>query len=88
MKPTTLADIIKHLDNVYCQSIGVEFMYIRDPKVQDWIKKNRLDINDNQPNFSADQKKHILKKLNEASFFRKLLTYQIRRSKTFLIRRL
>ncbi len=72
MKPSTLVDIIKHLDNVYCQSIGVEFMYIRDPKVQEWIK-NRLDINDNQPNFSADQKKHILKKLNEAVSFENFL---------------
>lgn len=72
MKPSSLADIIKHLENVYCQSIGVEFMYIRDPKVQDWIK-NRLDINDNQPNFSVDQKKHILKKLNEAVSFENFL---------------
>ena len=63
MKPSTLADIIKHLESVYCSSIGVEFMYIREPKVQDWIK-NRLDFNDNQPNFSADEKKNILKKLN------------------------
>ena len=47
-------------------------MYIRDPKVQEWIK-NRLDINDNQPNFSADQKKHILKKLNEAVSFENFL---------------
>ncbi|WP_333809487.1 2-oxoglutarate dehydrogenase E1 component [Flavobacterium sp.] len=72
MKPSTLADIVKHLENVYCQSIGVEFMYIRDPKVQDWIK-NRLDINDNQPNFSTEQKKHILKKLNEAVSFENFL---------------
>ncbi|WP_445717101.1 2-oxoglutarate dehydrogenase E1 component [Flavobacterium sp.] len=72
MKPSSLADIIKHLENVYCQSIGVEFMYIRDPKVQEWIK-NRLDINDNQPNFSVDQKKHILKKLNEAVSFENFL---------------
>jgi 2-oxoglutarate dehydrogenase E1 component len=72
MKPSSLGDIIKHLENVYCQSIGVEFMYIRDPKVQDWIK-NRLDINYNQPNFSADQKKHILKKLNEAVSFENFL---------------
>ena len=72
MKPSTLADIVKHLENVYCQSIGVEFMYIRDPKVQEWIK-NRLDINDNQPNFSDDQKKHILKKLNEAVSFENFL---------------
>ncbi|BCY28002.1 2-oxoglutarate dehydrogenase E1 component [Flavobacterium okayamense] len=72
MKPSTLAEIIKHLESVYCQSIGVEFMYIRDPKVQDWIK-NRLDINDNQPKFNADEKKHILRKLNEAVSFETFL---------------
>jgi 2-oxoglutarate dehydrogenase E1 component len=72
MQPSTLADIIKHLKNVYCSSIGVEFMYIREPKVQDWIK-NRLDINDNQPNFNVDQKKNILKKLNEAVSFETFL---------------
>ncbi|VXB27884.1 2-oxoglutarate decarboxylase, thiamin-requiring [Flavobacterium sp. 9AF] len=72
MPPSTLADIIKHLESVYCSSIGVEYMYIRDPKVQDWIK-NRLDINDNQPNFSAEQKKNILGKLNEAISFETFL---------------
>lgn len=72
MKPSTLAEIIKHLESVYCQSIGVEYMYIRDPKVQEWIK-NRLDVNDNQPSFNADQKKHILRKLNEAVSFETFL---------------
>ncbi|KIX21068.1 2-oxoglutarate dehydrogenase [Flavobacterium sp. 316] len=72
MPSSTLADIIKHLESVYCQSIGVEFMYIRDPKVQDWIK-NRLDVNDNQPSFSTEKKKNILKKLNEAVSFETFL---------------
>ena len=72
MKPSTLAEIIKHLESVYCQSIGVEYMYIRDPKVQEWIK-NRLDVNDNQPSFNADEKKHILRKLNEAVSFETFL---------------
>jgi 2-oxoglutarate dehydrogenase E1 component len=72
MQPSTLADIIKHLESVYCQSIGVEYMYIREPKVLEWIK-NRLDVNDNQPKFSADEKKHILKKLNEAISFETFL---------------
>ena len=72
MQPSTLADIIKHLESVYCQSIGVEYMYIREPKVLEWIK-NRLDVNDNQPKFSADQKKHILGKLNEAISFETFL---------------
>ena len=71
-QPSTLKDIVKHLDNVYCQSIGVEYMYIRKPEVIEWIQ-NRLNINDNLPNFSADQKKHILDKLNEAVSFENFL---------------
>ncbi|CAM3974994.1 MULTISPECIES: 2-oxoglutarate dehydrogenase E1 component [Flavobacterium] len=72
MQPSSLADIIKHLESVYCSAIGIEYMYIRNPKVQEWIK-NRLDINDNQPQFSADKKKNILKKLNEAVSFETFL---------------
>lgn len=72
MQPSTLAAIIKHLDRVYCESIGVEFAYIRDEKAQDWIQK-RLYINDNHPTFSSDQKKNILKKLNEAISFENFL---------------
>jgi 2-oxoglutarate dehydrogenase E1 component len=72
MQPSTLADIVKHLERVYCQSIGVEYMYIREPQVIDWIK-NKLDINDNQPNFNADEKKNILRKLNEAVSFETFL---------------
>jgi 2-oxoglutarate dehydrogenase E1 component len=71
-QPSTLRDIVKHLDNVYCQSIGIEYMYIRKPEVIEWIQK-KLNINDNLPNFSADEKKHILHKLNEAVSFENFL---------------
>ena len=47
-------------------------MYIRNPEKANWIQK-RLNINDNHPNFSADQKKHILKKLNQAVSFENFL---------------
>ncbi|MDG2263505.1 MAG: thiamine pyrophosphate-dependent enzyme, partial [Flavobacteriales bacterium] len=67
-----LSDIIKHLDQVYCQSIGVEYMYVRDPKEIDWIK-NRLHKNSNTPKFEAKQKKHILQKLNQAVAFENFL---------------
>ena len=43
-------------------------MYIRKPDEIQWIQ-NKLNINDNQPRFSVDEKKHILKKLNEAVSF-------------------
>jgi len=71
-KSSTLKDIIIHLENVYCQSIGVEYMYIRKPEVVQWIQ-DRLNINDNLPNFTIEQKKNILDKLNEAVSFENFL---------------
>ncbi|MFY7811323.1 MAG: 2-oxoglutarate dehydrogenase E1 component, partial [Flavobacterium sp.] len=68
LMPTTLKNIIEHLKNVYCESIGVEYMYIRNPKIVNWIQ-NKLNVNNNLPNFNVEQKKHILNKLNEAVSF-------------------
>ncbi|GEQ85156.1 2-oxoglutarate dehydrogenase subunit E1 [Patiriisocius marinistellae] len=68
----TLAEIVKHLEAIYCDSIGIEYMYIRNPDeikwIQDWLNKN-----DNHANFSADQKKHLLGKLNQALSFETFL---------------
>lgn len=68
----TLRDIIKHLEAIYCDSIGVEYMYIRNPEEIQWIQ-NWLNVNDNHPKYSADEKKHILKKLNQAVSFETFL---------------
>jgi 2-oxoglutarate dehydrogenase E1 component len=68
----TLADIIIHLERIYCESIGMEYMYIRHPERVNWIQK-WLNKNGNHPNFNNDQKKQILKKLNEAVTFEQFL---------------
>ncbi|RNC87894.1 MAG: 2-oxoglutarate dehydrogenase E1 component [Winogradskyella sp.] len=68
----TLQQIIDHLERIYCDSIGVEYMYIRQPEKVNWIQ-NRLNINDNHPNFSKEEKIHILEKLNEAVSFETFL---------------
>jgi 2-oxoglutarate dehydrogenase E1 component len=70
--PCTLTDIIAHLDKIYCQHIGVEYMYIRKPEVIQWIQE-KLGVNDNTPTFSPDEKKVILNKLNEAVSFENFL---------------
>jgi 2-oxoglutarate dehydrogenase E1 component len=66
--PSSLQQIITHLTSIYCDAIGVEYMYIRKPErikwIQDWI-----NVNDNHPSFNAERKKHILKKLNQAVSF-------------------
>ena len=68
----TLADIIIHLERIYCESIGMEYMYIRHPERVNWIQK-WINKNGNHPNFSKEQKTHILKKLNEAVTFEQFL---------------
>ncbi|AIM60647.1 2-oxoglutarate dehydrogenase [Cellulophaga lytica] len=68
----SLEEIIKHLKSIYCDAIGVEYMYIRKPERVEWIQ-NWLNVNDNHPKFNADRKKHILKKLNQAVSFESFL---------------
>ena len=70
--PATLADIIVHLERIYCESIGLEYMFIRHPQRVNWIQK-WINKNGNHPNFNAAEKKHILKKLNEAVAFESFL---------------
>ena len=68
----TLRKIIKHLETVYCDSIGVEYMYIRNPEEIKWLQK-QLNRNSNHPNYSVESKKYILKKLTQAVTFENFL---------------
>ena len=69
---TTLAVIVGHLEAIYCNSIGVEYMYIRNPEEIKWIQ-NWINTNDNAPVYTTEQQKHILKKLNQALSFETFL---------------
>ena len=65
---STLRNIIEHLEQIYCDSIGIEYMYIRNPEERKWIQ-SRINFNTNRTKFTAEEKKHILKKLNQAVVF-------------------
>ncbi len=69
---STLRGIIAHLQRIYCDSIGVEYMYIRNPERVQWIQK-WLNVNANHPEFNTEQKKYILRKLNQAVSFESFL---------------
>ena len=71
-EPSTLADLIKHLENIYCDSIGVEYMHINNVEEKDFIKR-WLQVNENHPNLSANEKTEILLKLNQAVAFENYL---------------
>ncbi|TDI72710.1 MAG: 2-oxoglutarate dehydrogenase E1 component [Bacteroidetes bacterium] len=67
-----LREIVDHLDAIYCDSIGLEYMYIRDPEERKWIQ-NWINENDNHPKYNSEEKKYLLKKLNEALSFESFL---------------
>lgn len=68
----TLREIISHLKQTYCQSIGAEFRYVREPEPLLWLQ-SRMESTKNTPTFSLDRKKALLKKLNQAVGFENFL---------------
>jgi len=70
--PSKLKDIVNHIQTTYCNSIGVEDMYIRNVKKLAWLKK-RIETDRNLPHFSKEIKHTILRKLNEAVVFESFL---------------
>ncbi|MCC6182474.1 MAG: 2-oxoglutarate dehydrogenase E1 component [Bacteroidia bacterium] len=70
--PAKLKDIVTHLEHTYCQSIGVEYLYVREPKVLNWLQE-RMEKSKNTPSFTNDEKRVILRKLTQASVFENYL---------------
>ena len=68
----SLQKIIDHVERIYCDSIGVEYMYVRNPEKIKWWQE-RFNKNGNHPTYSADSKKYILSKLNQAVTFESFL---------------
>lgn len=70
--PATLQEIINHLEKIYCDSIGVEYMHIRSIEEKKFIG-DWLHVNENHPVLTAAEKKEILHKLNQAVAFENYL---------------
>ncbi|SKC23418.1 2-oxoglutarate dehydrogenase E1 component [Alkalitalea saponilacus] len=63
-----LREIIKHLQETYCQSVGVEYLYVRHPEMVNWLRE-RMESVRNLPEYSLEKKKSIFKHLNHAVGF-------------------
>ena len=57
----TLREIVQHLQDIYCGSVGVEYTHIPDREQCDWIRE-RLE-KPNRINFSLEEKRMILDRL-------------------------
>jgi 2-oxoglutarate dehydrogenase E1 component len=64
----TLRDIVRHMEETYCQSIGAEYMFIRAPEKTEWLQK-RIEGSRNRTDFPPEIKKQIFNHLNKAVGF-------------------
>jgi 2-oxoglutarate dehydrogenase E1 component len=70
--PMKLSDIVDFLQATYCKSIGVEYMYIRDNDVVNWLK-NKIEATKNSTQFTPEKKKHIFFHLKLAVGFEQFI---------------
>jgi 2-oxoglutarate dehydrogenase E1 component len=65
---STLSTIIAHLEHTYCESIGVEYLYMRNPELIDWLKR-RMESTQNTEKLQIEDQKEIFNYLKEAAGF-------------------
>ncbi len=80
--PAKLKDIVAHLEQTYCQSIGAEYKYIRQPEVIEWLQ-GKMEQAKNTWQFSISEKKRMLEKLNEAVAFENFIHTKFTGQKRF-----
>ena len=61
----TLREIIRGLQETYCASLGVEYMYLSSRAEKRWIQE-RLEPIRSKPSFAPDYRKHILERITAA----------------------
>ncbi len=61
----TLREIIRGLQETYCGTLGVEYMYLSSRVEKRWIQE-RLEPVRSKPSFAPDYRKHILERITAA----------------------
>jgi len=72
MGKAKLKNIVAHLEETYCKSVGVEFIYIRQPEIVEWLQK-RMEASKNSSTFTAEDKKHFYFHINIAVGFEQFI---------------
>jgi 2-oxoglutarate dehydrogenase E1 component len=67
-----LSEIIKVLKQTYCQSIGAEYLYIRNPEEVKWLQ-HKMESARNTPVFNVTEKLHIFNLLKTAVGFEQFI---------------
>ncbi len=68
----TLREILRTLEDAYCDTVGIEYMHIQDPAQKEWIQ-HRVEGRTHGEMVTLDEKRHILGRLNAAEAFERFL---------------
>ena len=69
---TTLREIVAHLRETYCSSIGVEFTHVEEPEPRLWLQE-RMESTRNHASLDRTELLRILTKLTEAEIFEQFI---------------
>ncbi len=68
----TLREILQHLRETYCGTIGAEYMYISDPGQKRWIQQ-RLESVRGRPQLASEMRRRLLERVTAAETLEKYL---------------
>ncbi|MDJ0960685.1 MAG: multifunctional oxoglutarate decarboxylase/oxoglutarate dehydrogenase thiamine pyrophosphate-binding subunit/dihydrolipoyllysine-residue succinyltransferase subunit [Acidimicrobiia bacterium] len=75
-----LGDILGVVRDAYCRTIGVEYMHIQEPDQKAWIQQH---VEAPPPRLDLEEKRRVLRKLNEAEAFERFLHTKFLGAKRF-----
>ena len=78
----TLREILEAVQKTYCGSVGAEFMHIVESKERHWIQQ-RMDKVRSAPDYSVEQRVHLLERLTAAEGIEKYLGSKFPGTKRF-----
>ena len=68
----TLREILATMQSTYCRSVGVEFMYIQEPRERQWLI-DRMEPGQNRPQPGREQQLRLLSRLQQGTLFEEFL---------------
>jgi 2-oxoglutarate dehydrogenase E1 component len=82
LKAAKLGDLVPVLEDIYCSSIGYEYMAIDSMQEKQWIQK-RIESSGSRPKFNKETRLHILERLSAAEGLEKHLDSKYPGTKRF-----
>jgi len=80
--PLTITELFKRLQDIYCRSVGVQFMHIDNLAARQWLQR-RMESPHHGPSITREQQIRILTRLTDAVVFEQFLRTKFLGAKTF-----